>query len=104
MKDPNKGSVGNVQARDHVINTFLKNKPEGAAEISVNHTDSDGNTVQQKVGIDGSISDAKITQRSEKGLYKTANRIYDKTCSKSKVGFSGISKDRWDLAFGNKDK
>lgn len=102
MKDPNKGSVGNVQARDHAINNFLKHKPEGAAEISVNHTDSDGNTIQQKVGADGTISQGKITERSEKSLYKTANRIYEKTNSKSKVGFSGISKDRWDLAFGKK--
>jgi len=105
MGDLNKTSVGNVQARDHAINTFLKHKPEGAAEISVNHTDSDGNIRQQKVGVDGSVTDAKITQRSEKSLYKTANKIYERTCSKSSVSFSGsCSRERWDSIFGKKEE
>jgi hypothetical protein len=104
MVDPNKTSVGNVVARDHAINTFLKHKPEGAAEISINHTDGDGNIKQQKVGADGSVSDAKITERSKKSLYKTANRIYEKTCSKSKVGFSGTcSQQEWDKIFPKKE-
>jgi hypothetical protein len=105
MTEPGKGSVGNIQARDHVIKQFLKHRPEGVAEISISHTDSDGNIRQQKVGANGSVSPSKITQRSEKSLYKAANKIYGKTCSKSKVGFSGsCSQEQWNSIFGKKEK
>lgn len=101
--DPNKTSVGDKRARDHAINQFLKHRPKEAAEISINHTDSDGNIRQQKVGADGSVSTPLITQRSEKSKYKLAHKIYDKTCSKSSVSFSGTcSKERWELIFGKK--
>lgn len=105
QKDPNKISVGNTYARDHAINQFLKHKPEGVAEIGINHTDSDGNLRHQKVGIDGSVSPAKITKRSKKSLYKTANKIYERSCSKSRVGFSdACTQEQWNQIFGKKEE
>ena len=102
--DPNKVSIGNVCARDHVINQFLKNKPEGVAEISVNHTDSDGNVRQQKVGIDGSVTESRITKASDKSYYQALEKLKQHSCSKSSVSFSGAcSKERWNEIFGKKE-
>jgi hypothetical protein len=102
--DTGKASVGNVNARDHAINQFLKHKPEGVAEISINHTDSAGNIRQQKVGADGSVTNDRITQTSDRSYYNAVDKLKQRSCSKSRVSFSGVcSKERWDQIFGKKE-
>lgn len=103
--DTSKASVGNVHARDHAINQFLKHKPEGVAEISINHTDSDGNVRQQNVGADGSVTDARITKASDQAYHRAVDKLKQRSCSKSSVSFAGIgSKTFWDNLAAEKRK
>lgn len=99
LKNSTTPSIGDIHARDGVINTFLKNKPEGVKEISINYTDKDGNIKQQKVEDTGKVDQGSITQASDKAYYQALQKKSARLTSKSKAFIS--AKD-WDRIFGKR--